>query len=292
MGGFTWGGRAWLLPDLRAFRSQQHPRISRDGRHHMAHPAGLGVAGARRGMHPQRRQRHPRDRVDIPIHLTVDGLGVLPALPPYRQEDRDPHTRLAERTLLAAPEGQRESLADWMLFTMQTRDRKLNPVALDNPNNELLTHRLHSSAPQLIPQRFEISPLPDGVLLFVEHVLQTTESSMTRRSQRRTKTGTGLGGGGLDSANKPESWTRSCLTFPSRKGNYSSVPSSAPTKSHIGTSQASFLGQLRSPGLAGFFFATCPCKIVRTKTPSRTKTLELRDLVFRDARRKIIPHDD
>jgi hypothetical protein len=42
--------------------------------------------------------------------------------------------------------------------------------------------------------------------------------------------------------------------------------------------------------IAGFFFATRPCEIVKTKTPGRTKTLELRDLVFRDWRRKIIPH--
>jgi hypothetical protein len=44
--------------------------------------------------------------------------------------------------------------------------------------------------------------------------------------------------------------------------------------------------------IGGFFFATRPCEIVRTKDPGRTKTLELRDLVFRDQRRRIIPHDD
>jgi hypothetical protein len=42
--------------------------------------------------------------------------------------------------------------------------------------------------------------------------------------------------------------------------------------------------------IAGFFFATRPREIVKTKTPGRTKTLELRDLIFRDRNRKIIPH--
>jgi hypothetical protein len=44
--------------------------------------------------------------------------------------------------------------------------------------------------------------------------------------------------------------------------------------------------------IAGFFFATRPCEIVRTKSPGKTKTLELRDIIFRDSARKIIPHSD
>jgi hypothetical protein len=44
--------------------------------------------------------------------------------------------------------------------------------------------------------------------------------------------------------------------------------------------------------IAGFFFATRPCEIVRTKNPGKTKTLQLRDIIFRDSSRRIIPHDD
>jgi hypothetical protein len=120
-------------------------------------------------------------------------------------------------------------------------------VAFDNPANNLLTHLLHSSVPQLIPQRFEISPLPDEILYFVEQVLQTTESSMTWFSQRQTKTGIEPGDVGLGTANKPSSWTRSFLTFPSKSKNSSSGPLSALTGPPIGTSQASFLEQLRKP---------------------------------------------
>jgi hypothetical protein len=143
--------------------------------------------------------------------------------------------------------GETNHVADWLSFTDQTRDGKRNPVAFDDPADDLLTHRLHSSVPQLIPQHFEISPLPDEILSFVEQVLRTTESSMIRYSRRQTKTGIAPGDGGSDTANKPVSWTRSCLTFPSKSVNSCSAPSSAPTKSPIGTSQANFLEQLRKP---------------------------------------------
>jgi hypothetical protein len=54
---------------------------------------------------------------------------------------------------------------------MQMRNGKRNPAAFDSPADVLLTHRLHSSVPQLIPQHFEISPLPDEILSFEEQVL-------------------------------------------------------------------------------------------------------------------------
>jgi hypothetical protein len=146
--------------------------------------------------------------------------------------------------------GSSNFIADWLSFTDQLRDNKSNPVAFDNPDDETLTHRLHSAAPQLIPQHFAISPLPDEILSFVERVLRTTKSSMIRSSRKRTRTATEPGAVGSDSATKPESWTRSCLTFPSRSENLSYDPSSAPTKLPTGTSQAAFLEQLRRPWLA------------------------------------------
>jgi hypothetical protein len=44
--------------------------------------------------------------------------------------------------------------------------------------------------------------------------------------------------------------------------------------------------------IAGFFFATRPCEIVLTKNPGKTKTIELRDIVFRDENSRILPHSD
>jgi hypothetical protein len=120
-------------------------------------------------------------------------------------------------------------------------------VAFDDPADDLLTNRLHSSVPQLIPQHFVISPLPDKILSFVEQVLRTTESSITQFSRRRTKTGIEPGDDGSDSARKQASWTRSCLTFPSKNVSSSFGPFLAPIRLHIGTSQVSFLEQLRKP---------------------------------------------
>jgi hypothetical protein len=62
-------------------------------------------------------------------------------------------------------------IADWLSFTNQTRDSKNNPVAFDDPEDKLLNNRFHSSVSQLIPQSFEISPLPEEILSFVEIVL-------------------------------------------------------------------------------------------------------------------------
>jgi hypothetical protein len=65
-------------------------------------------------------------------------------------------------------------IADWLSFTKHTRDSKQDPVAFDDPDDELLTNRFHLFVPQLIPQHFKISPLPEEILSFVELVLRTT----------------------------------------------------------------------------------------------------------------------
>jgi hypothetical protein len=140
-------------------------------------------------------------------------------------------------------------IADWLSFTTQTRDAKINPVAFDDPADDTLTDRFHSAFPQLIPQRFKISPLPEEILSFVERVLRTTESSMTRSNQRLTKTETVPGVAGSDLASTSASWTRSSLLFPSKNANYSSAPSLALIKSPPGTSQDAFLAQVRKPWL-------------------------------------------
>jgi hypothetical protein len=47
--------------------------------------------------------------------------------------------------------GESNSDSNWLSFTDQIRDGKPNPVAFDDPPDDVLTNRLHSSAPQLIP---------------------------------------------------------------------------------------------------------------------------------------------
>jgi hypothetical protein len=52
-----------------------------------------------------------------------------------------------------------------------------HPLAADSPDGRTLTRRFHSSLPQLIPQNFEISPVPADIFSFAVLVLQTTEWS-------------------------------------------------------------------------------------------------------------------
>jgi hypothetical protein len=141
-------------------------------------------------------------------------------------------------------------ISDWLLFTTQARDGKTNPVAFGDPANDLLINQFHSSFPQLIPQHFEISPLPEEILSFVEQALRITESSMIRSNQKRMKIVTVPGDAGLGLESTPGSWSRSCLSFPSKSENSSFAPSSAPTKSPTGSSQEASLGQIRKPWLA------------------------------------------
>jgi hypothetical protein len=144
--------------------------------------------------------------------------------------------------------GAHNHVPDWRSFTTQTRDGKTNPVAFDDPSDHTrLTQRFHFYSPQLIPKNFGISPLPSEVLSFAALVLQTTESSMSRFARKHTKTRTGPGDVGLDSAPKPGSWTLSSLEFLTQPKSSSSDPFFALTKYPIGIDQAAYLEQIRRP---------------------------------------------
>ena len=138
-------------------------------------------------------------------------------------------------------------VTDWLSFTHQLRDGKPNPLAADDPDDATLTNRFHRFVPQLIPQSFNICPLPTEILSFVTLVLQTTESSMIRWNRRRMTTGTGPGGDGKDSAMKLGSWTTSSLTYPPGNANSSSDPFSLPTSQLSGAGQETFLQSIVRP---------------------------------------------
>jgi hypothetical protein len=44
---------------------------------------------------------------------------------------------------------------DWLSFTTQTANGKTNPLAFDDPADDLLTNGFHSSFPQLVPPAFQ-----------------------------------------------------------------------------------------------------------------------------------------
>jgi hypothetical protein len=131
-----------------------------------------------------------------------------------------------------------------------TRGDKPNPMAYDDPDNTTLTHRFHAHLPQFIPSTFEISPLPDDILSFVILALQTTESSYTRNKKGHTRTETGSGEDGKDTAEKSDSpITTSSITYPQTNENSSPDPSWHYTGQHDGINQDDMLGNVKSQWL-------------------------------------------
>jgi hypothetical protein len=72
--------------------------------------------------------------------------------------------------------GEKNAVANLLSYVGTEREDH-HPLALDDPSDSELTRRFHLYLPQLIPRRFEISPLPSEVLSFTTLALQTVESS-------------------------------------------------------------------------------------------------------------------
>jgi hypothetical protein len=160
-----------LISYLWHVRGQQRPQIPGNGHHPLADHLGLG------GPRPHRQ-----------VHLSLgDNTSAIGSI--FRSTRLPPEsayyapvqliTRKVARLTTESQQcpcaqhlkGGSNFISDWLSFTTQTRDGKTNPVAFDDPADDLLTNRFHSSFPQLIPQHFEISPLPEEILSFVEQAL-------------------------------------------------------------------------------------------------------------------------
>jgi hypothetical protein len=135
--------------------------------------------------------------------------------------------------------GSINTVADQLSFASQSREGKINLLEL--------TDRFHTLMPQLIPEPFAISQLPDEIVSFVVLVLRTMESSMTPSAKQLSRAKTGLGVVGSASATPPESINHSSIVFPSRNKNYSFVPSSPVTGQQTGPTQETFVESIRSP---------------------------------------------
>jgi hypothetical protein len=151
--------------------------------------------------------------------------------------------------LLAAQhlKGKKNVVADLLSYTGSSREEP-HPLAPDNPSDQELTLRFHSSLPQLIPKDFSISPLPDEILSFATRALRIAESSWIRAKNHPTKAKTESGAAGLVSATKQGSkMSPSSLLYPKGNENSSYDPSSPPTVMLSGLSQADFLENVRAP---------------------------------------------
>ena len=144
--------------------------------------------------------------------------------------------------------GSLNTVADYLSFSHQCREgSKINPLAYDDPPDDILTNRFHSHLSQLVPQGFAICPLPDDVLSFVGLVLRTAESSWTRRSPSQTTTKPESGTDGQGFATPPTPWTLSSLVFQNESVSSSSGRSWKLTSPPSGPDQATFLDQIRRP---------------------------------------------
>ena len=138
-------------------------------------------------------------------------------------------------------------MANLLSFTYQRRDGKFNPVASDCPSDDLLTQRFHLFAPQLIPEVFKLSPLPEEILSFATHVLQTTELCLIQWDQRLLKTVTAPGDDGKVFVKKPTLVTYTSLLYPLKTKKSSAKPSSTFTVQPSGLTQEHWIQSVAVP---------------------------------------------
>ena len=113
-------------------------------------------------------------------------------------------------------EGKRNVISDYLSFEGEERKfqkRKwingklkiferfsVNPVAYDFPPNDVVTHRIVSQFPQLVPKGFKICQLPHDVLSFAQEAVQMLELSFIREQKEQAKKLTDTGDDGKVSA--------------------------------------------------------------------------------------------
>ena len=127
--------------------------------------------------------------------------------------------------------GKQNTVSD--LLSFQGSDRKsefngtVHPLSSCEILDEELTTRFHRHLPQLIPQDFKISPLPNEVESFVIQAMQIAESSWIRSKSHLTKESTASGGDGQHSAKTSwETSTLSSMTHQQQKSTSYFEPSS------------------------------------------------------------------
>jgi len=110
-------------------------------------------------------------------------------------------------------QGTKNIIADLLSFAGSERG-KTHSLTVDNPPDSVLTQRILTHYPQLVPHCFEISPLPEGIRSFACAAIQTLEGSWIRsrkeHSRRRKRCGE-------DGKNSTEDWvssTASSMEYP------------------------------------------------------------------------------
>ena len=110
-------------------------------------------------------------------------------------------------------EGAFNDVADLLSFEGEDRG-KTNSLTVDRPPNNILTQRVLSQYPQLVPANFEISNLPPDISSFVCATMQIIESSWTRNKKKDIAASRECGTDGLASSRMPDDFTPASITFP------------------------------------------------------------------------------
>ena len=143
--------------------------------------------------------------------------------------------------------GEQNTVSDLLSFAGNVRGTP-HPLAPDFPSDRVLTQRFHSHIPQLIPEGFDISPLPSEISSFLIQALRTIESSWIRSKRNPTRPATESGAAGSPSApRRASTLTRSSLSYDTEKTSSLSAPFSPSTEWLAGVRQAPFLASIRAP---------------------------------------------
>jgi hypothetical protein len=143
--------------------------------------------------------------------------------------------------------GKQNTVSNLLSFAGSVRGCS-HPLAPDFPSDNVLTQRFHSHTPQLIPEGFDISPLPNKISSFLIRALQMIKSSWTPNKKNPTKSKTGSGPDGSPSAPKPaSSLSLSSLSYNTEKQSLSCDRFSPCTEWLAGVKQKPFLASVRVP---------------------------------------------
>jgi len=178
--------------------------------------------------------------------------GRLPKQSRYYAPARKMARKIAEASIQANVQvvaqhlkGVFNDVADLLSFEGDDRGKQ-NPLTRDRPDDETLTHRLHSSYTQIIPENFEISDLPPEIDSFISATLGTIEESWTRNKKSRGASQNERGRHGIASYPHSESRTHSSTGSQANPENSSPEDSSANYETVSQTSRTRLLHNVRN----------------------------------------------
>ena len=140
--------------------------------------------------------------------------------------------------------GTLNDVSDLLSFAGTVRG-KTNPITIDSPPDDILTQRIHAYLPQIIPESFGISPLPDEIVSFALRVLAMLDESLTRNRKPPTLAPNECGGGGRH-LRGTSNWTLSSVRYPATNGTSSVEPFSLSIETPSSTSREKLLGDVRN----------------------------------------------